>query len=233
MRGARRRLTILIMTLAVAGCASTTAPTPIIVLITPTPGETATPTAEPTTSPSESPSESPSVSPSESPSESPSVSPSESPSESPSPSGSPTSPAAGCTGSEAHKEYFANAANNLPFDVYCAVLPSGWWLQASEYHRANEYLYVLYRNNAGIEVILISGRLCADLSTCMDLFPVLDSASFDGLAGTMRSIGGSGHGVFVSPHSVPGYALVNPTGLSQAKVAQYAAAVIKVPKPES
>jgi hypothetical protein len=65
----------------------------------------------------------------------------------------------------------------------------------------------------------------------MDMFPVLDSASFDGLAGTMRDIGGGGRGVFVNPHSVPGYAFVAATGLSQAKVAEYAAAVIKVAKP--
>jgi len=214
----RRGALALTAALLLGGCASTT-PTPMTVYITLPPGETATPTAEATPSPTAE------QSPSESPAESPSASPSESP------SAAPTSPAASCTGSEAHKEYFVNAAKDLPWDVYCAVLPSGWWLQEAYYHRADEYLFVRYRNNAGVEVLLLEGRLCDVLSTCMDMFPVLDSASFDGLAGTMRGIGGGGRGVFVNPHSVPGYAFVNITGLSQAKVAEYAAAVIKVPKP--
>jgi hypothetical protein len=90
-------------------------------------------------------------------------------------------------------------------------------------------MYVLYRNSAGIEIILLEGRMCPDLSTCMDLYPTIGPGSFDGLAGTMRTIGG-GYGVFVNPHSIPGYVLGNSTGLSQAQMAQYAAAVIKVPK---
>jgi len=36
--------------------------------------------------------------------------------------------------------------------------------------------------------------------------------------------------VVVNPHSIPAYVLMNGSGLSQAQVAQYAAAVIKVPK---
>jgi hypothetical protein len=195
------------MALAVAGCAST-APTPLTVYLTLPPGETptATPTAEATPSPTEEPS----------------------PSETPSPSGSPTSPAAGCTGSEAHKEYFVNAAKDLPWDVYCAVLPSGWWLQQSEYNRADNRMAVSYTNNAGDEIVVLEGRLCDDLSTCGDGPGYVGPTSFGGLAGELRSLG-SGSGVFVSTHSVPGYIMYS-YDISQSKLAQYAAAVIKVPK---
>jgi hypothetical protein len=201
------------LALAMAGCGST-APTPLTVYLTLPPGETptATPTAEATPSPTEEPS----------------------PSESPSPSGSPTSPAAGCTGSEAHKEYFVNAAKDLPWDVYCAVLPSGWWLHESEYERADGgRMNVAYTNSAGDDVTMIEGRLCYDdLSICGDIFPVLGPASYDGLAGTMRDMGGGGRCVVVNPHSIPGYTVCSGS-LSQANVAQFAAAVIKVAKPGS
>jgi len=212
MRGARRRLTILAMALVVAGCAST-APTPQTIYVTLPPGETATPTAEPTAQPMPSPTEEPS--------------PAESPSGSP--SGPPASPAAGCTGSEAHKAYFVQAAKDLPWDVYCAVLPSDWWLQEAHYHRADEYLFVLYRNSAGMEAVLVGGRLCDVLSNCLDWYPTIGPASFDGLDGTIRHVEG-GYGVIVGPHSIPGY-VFGSADLSQAKVAEYAAAVIKVPKP--
>jgi hypothetical protein len=207
----------LVAAFLMAGCAST-APTPLTVYLTLPPGETpsATATAEATPSPTEEPS--PSESPAESPSESPSA--------------SPASPAAGCTGSEAHKAYFVNAAKDLPWDVYCAVLPSGWWLQSSEYKRADGgRMNVAYTNSAGDDVTMIEGRLCYDdLPICGDIYPVLGSASYGGLAGTMRDMGGGGRCVAVNPHSVPGYNLCS-RSLSQAKVAQFAAAVIKVPKP--
>jgi hypothetical protein len=211
---ARRDLLVAALALAVAGCAST-APTPLTVYLTLPPGETpsATATAEATPSPTEEPS------------------PSESPSESP--SASPTSPAAGCTGSEAHKAYFVNAAKDLPWDVYCAVLPSGWWLQSSVYERTDGgRLVTVYTNNGGDVVILTEGWLCAVLSTCLDIYPSLGSASFGGLAGTKRILGGATYAVVVSPHSIPGYMLYSPN-ISQAKVIQFAAAVIKVARPGS
>ena len=207
--GRKRRGLVFAMALAVAGCAST-APTPVTVYLTLPPGETATPTAEPTPSPNEEPS----------------------PTESPSPSGSPTSPAAGCTGSEAHKEYFVNAAKDLPWDVYCAVLPSSWWLQQSEYNRADQVMRVQYLNSHDDRLMLTEGRLCPDLATCGDEYTVLGAASFDGLDGTLRSLPGLAYCVVFDPHHVPGYVICS-ENLTRTQVAQYAAAVIKVAKPGS
>jgi hypothetical protein len=218
----RRGLVVVALALAVVGCAST-APTPLTVYITAPPGATptTTPTAEATPTPADEPS--PTESLAESPSES----------SAGSPSVSPTSPAAGCTGSETHKAYFVNAAKDMPFDIYCAVLPSGWWLMTSEYNRTDGgRMVTVYRNSADEVIVLTEGWLCASLSTCLDIYPSLGAAPFDGLAGTMRDMIGGGHGVVVNPHSIPGYWLYS-FDLSQAKVAQYAAAVIKVPKPGS
>jgi hypothetical protein len=217
---ARQAVAGLAIALAVAGCASTSA-TPMTIYVTLPPG--ATPTVEPTDEPTAVITEEPS------PSESASTTEEPSPSESPSAEPSPTSPAAGCTGSDAHKAYFVNAAKDLPWGVYCAALPSSFWLEGSEYNRSVNRLYATYTNNAGAHVALTEGKLCDDLPTCADPFPVIGPASFGGLAATMRNMGGTMRCVVASPKSIPGYALCGDVG--EAKIAQYAAAVVKVPKP--
>jgi hypothetical protein len=202
----RRGILVLATIVALAGCAGA-APTPETIYIPLTiPPETPSPTPEPTPTPTPE------------------------PTPTPTPTPSPTSPAAGCTATPEQQAYFVNAAIALPYDVYCAVLPAGWILYASQFTKPDGgRMWVLYRNNAGEEITLIQGKICADLTTCLDIYPTIGPAAFDGLTATIRTMG-PGLMVAVNPHSLPGYTLFS-GDLSQAKLTQLAAAVIKVPKP--
>lgn len=164
----------------------------------------------------------------------PTSAPTPSPTEIP-PTATPPPPAAGCTGSDTDKEFFVQAATVLHFDVYCAVLPSDWSIQKTNLMESDGgQMSVLYASDAGDEIAIAEGRLCDDdaLSACADQFPDLGPASFGDLAGTMREAE-EGFCVLVSPHSMPAYALCGHDTVSQARVGQYAAAVIKVPRPGS
>ena len=68
----------------------------------------------------------------------PSALPTETPTVAPTPSGSPSeSPAAdavdGCTGTDDNRAFFAEAAVNLDWPVYCAILPARWSVNTGSY----------------------------------------------------------------------------------------------------
>jgi hypothetical protein len=141
-----------------------------------TPGpSTAVPSSpEPTSSrsPSPSPAEpSPSTSPapsSASPAPSGSVAPSPAASTSPAASATPTPSPAGadeCSGNDDNQEFFDGAADGLPFDVYCAVLPDGWSVAGGEWRDAR--LEIEYRGPGGASLLLRQGRFCGDIPECL------------------------------------------------------------------
>ncbi len=199
----RQGVVALAMVSVLAGCSSS-APTPIVILVTPSPAAS-TPAPTPT----------------------PEVTPTPSPEVTATPSESPTSAAAACTGTAAHQAFFVNAAADLPFDVYCAVLPSSWWLDSASYN--GPFLEVAYKNGAGDSIWIFEGGWCPPEAWCADPGPPVGSASFDGLGGTLYS-GGSYYTLKVGTAANPAYAMGG-GGMSQAQFTAWAAAVVKVPKP--
>jgi hypothetical protein len=186
-----------------AGCTSTEA-TPIVIFLTPSPAAS---TPAPTPTAVETPTASPTAT--------------------PTPTPSPTSAAVACTGNEAHQAFFVHAAADLPFDVYCAVLPSSWWLDDASYD--GPFLEVAYRNGAGDGIWLFEGGWCPPDAWCAGPGAPIGSASFDGLGGTLYS-SGSYFTVQVGTVANPAY-LMGGAGMSQAQFKAWAAAVVKVPKP--
>jgi hypothetical protein len=57
-----------------------------------------------------------------------------------------------CSGTAKNKAFFVEAAAAVPFPVYCAVLPSDWWISSGDIWPATEY------NPAGIQVDYENGR---------------------------------------------------------------------------
>jgi hypothetical protein len=200
----RQGVVALAIVAALAGCSSS-APTPIVILVTPTPAAS-TPAPTPT----------------------PEVTPTPSPEVTATPSESPTSAAAACTGTAAHQAFFVNAAADLPFDVYCAVLPSSWWLDSASYN--GPFLEVAYKNGAGAIIWMYEGAWCPPEGWCASPGPPIGPASFDGLGGTLYS-SGSTYTLQVGTAADPAYLMGGGGGMSQAQFKAWAAAVVKVPRP--
>jgi hypothetical protein len=200
---ARRRVAVLVMALALAGCSSTSS-TPMVVIVTPTPAASTpapTPTIEPT--------------------------PTVTPTETPSPTPSPTSAAEACTGTAENKAFFVDAASKLKFDVYCAVLPSSWWLDSGFYVVPDGgYLNVEYKNAAGASFTLREGAWCPPEKACIAHGPAIGPAPFDGLAGTLHLNAGT-YTLEVGTWADPAYLMVG-SGMSEAQFRAWAAALVKV-----
>lgn len=173
----------------------------VLVGCTPASGPTATP-ARPTEEPTSSPSESiatpepsnpvePSVEPVDTPTPSSSVEPS--PSES-----AGTGAAAGCTGTDENRQFFEAAAGDLDWQVYCAVLPSGWFVGTGGYRQAGGgRLEITYRGPGGARFELHEGGFCADGSGCVPTGTEAGDASFGDQAGTLISTDEGGWAVVV------------------------------------
>lgn len=77
-------------------------------------------------------------------------------------------PAAACTGSDNNREFFAAAAAALSFDVYCPVLPSGWFVSHGEYHLASGgRLEISYRGPGGATLELVERGPCQAGDDCI------------------------------------------------------------------
>jgi hypothetical protein len=210
----RRTAAVLAIAVAVAGCSSAKPTQRIVILPTPTPmpTEEVTPTPEPTLESTGSPSASPSAS----------------PSETPGPSATP-GPVDACTGSAENKDYFQDAANNLAFDVYCAVLPAGWWLSASEWRgHPNTYLTISYKNAKGWTISVGEYNFCSGAPLCWTSISDLGSANFGDRAGHLYLRATGVYAVYVDPGTTHGYQMVGSGGVSQSDVKAYAAAMVKL-----
>lgn len=188
------RLTgILVAALLVAACGDTTGPLTDGQTDAPTAGSaTIAPSADPSAGgPSGAPSAEPSSEPSSEPSTEPSVTPGSTPTPgtSPDPNASPTTePEAACTGSDDNRAFFAAAAVVMDWDVYCAVLPSGWFVQSGQYRQANGgFLEITYSGSGGRTLALREGAFCGDPSGCVPAGPEIGAASFGAIEGTLIS----------------------------------------------
>jgi hypothetical protein len=203
-----KAILVLAVVVALSGCTSSSA-TPLASSPTPTSEQTAS--AETTPSPAE-------------------ATPTQSiaPTDSPTPAPSPTSPAAGCTGTADNQAFFVEAAAKLHFDVYCAVLPSGWWLQTGSYTLASGgFLQVEYKTAGAATFSLWEGAWCPPSKSCIAVGPLVGPASFDGLSGSLY-LNSTTYTLRVGTVANPAYLMVG-SGMTQAQFTALAAALIKVP----
>ena len=229
---ARVRAIVAAAGLALALSACTAAgPTPIVKYQTPVPTPTGTPTAAPTPTPTQTPTPTPTDIPggagvpgaSES-----AVAATDTPTTEP----TPTGPAGGCSGSVKNQAFFADAANKVPFAVYCGVMPGGWYFgTASDAYGSTGWVKATYSGPGGAQIVIQEGAFCTSgSSACSAHDSVLGSANFGDLNGTLDSLGpNAGFAIYVSAGTAHGYTATG-TNVSQGTFVSIAGALIKVPK---
>lgn len=83
---------------------------------------------------------------------------------------SPSNVANGCSGSDANRTFFDQAAATMSWPVYCAVLPTGWFVDAGSYRVANGgHLNVTYRGPGNAHLAIAEGNVCDGLGTDIDV----------------------------------------------------------------
>lgn len=142
--------------------------------------------------------------------------------------GASPGPAAGCSGSDANREFYAALAGAVAWPVLCAVLPRGWYVSAGSYRLANGgRLEIGYQGPAGARVTLTEGNFCTESSGCVPPGEDAGPADLGPLAGTLVRLDDGGFAVVVDRGLRPSWLLVA-RGLEEAAVVALAAAVVEV-----
>jgi hypothetical protein len=107
-------------------------------------------------------------------------------------------PAAACSGNDQNREFFEAAAAALQWTVYCAVLPTGWFVVSGEYRQAGGgRLEIAYRGPGGARFELREGGFCADADGCVPSGTEIGDAAFDGQTGTLIATDDGGWAIVV------------------------------------
>jgi hypothetical protein len=148
------------------------------------------------------------------------------------PGASPTSRAEACSGNQTNKDFFAEAAAKEKFAVYCAVLPTKWWIQSGKYTLPNGgYVVLGYKNSAGGIIEFDQGAYClTSPAACSPHIATIGPVPLGDMTGILTVIDATPtYGIFVAPGTTHAYAFAG-RGMTQAQIKAWAAAIIKVPK---
>ena len=137
-----------------------------------------------------------------------------------------------CTGSAENRDFFAAAAETMSWDVYCAVLPDGWFVETGAYRLADGgRLDVTYRGPGGEKIEVRQGAYCtSDASACAPRDREIGSAAFGDRPGVLVALGGSekdGFAVYVDAGVAPSWA-ISGSGMDEAAFTAIAAALHRV-----
>jgi hypothetical protein len=208
----------------VAACGPTVATAP------PTsgsPSPSATSSAEPSAAPSAS-AGTGSPQPSVEPGGSPFPQGSEGPSQSAGPSPQPGSSDA-CSGTAENRDFYAALAASVAWDVYCPVLPEGWFVASGSYRLSSGgQLTITYRGPAGAEIDVREGGYCAGQSDCIPSGTDSGSASFGDLPARLLALGNGSWMVVVAPPGGDATWQATGTGMDGPALASYTAAFAHV-----
>lgn len=171
--GVRALVLIVLALVALAGCggdgASSAAPSGSPGTSGPTAGPTEpSPTADAGSTDVPGPTEDPGAS----------ATPAPTPAPTPRPSGT-AGPAAACTGSAENRAFYASVAEDVAWDVYCPVLPAGWFVDTGRYQAsAGGLLEIDYKGPAGARLEIRQGAYCRGDDDCIPAGPDAGTASF-------------------------------------------------------
>jgi hypothetical protein len=164
----------------------------------------------------------------------PSASPESTPSASPTPGETtppPTPGEASCSGSNDNRAFFEQAASVMSWAVYCAVLPTGWYVETGSYRlAAGGHLEITYRGPSDAHLAMAEGNICdqtTDVDTCAPRDAVIGPAAFDDQAGELGRLS-NGLVLDVNRGGDPSWRVTG-IGLSEADFTAICAAMYHVP----
>ncbi len=138
--------------------------------------------------------------------------------------------ASACSGNHDNRVFFEAIAGQVTWSVYCAVLPSGWFVQTGSFSlRDGGRMEITYKGPGGSLLTLEEGNICENgASACAVQGQQLGSSAFGDQTGTLSAMDSSGgYGIYVDPGSFPSWSLTA-TGLDESAFTGFAAALYHV-----
>jgi hypothetical protein len=151
-----------------------------------------------------------------------------SPSASDLPSAATASAAASpCQPEGSNPNFWPGIVRSVSWDVYCAVLPKGWYVSSGVYRLANGgRLAISYKGPGGASLSLSEGSFCTDGSGCVPAGKDAGVAAFGALAGTLVAVDAGGYAIVVDRGQTPSW-LMTTSGLDQATTISLGAALVR------
>ncbi|HEY8988358.1 MAG TPA: hypothetical protein VIM39_05005 [Candidatus Limnocylindrales bacterium] len=137
-------------------------------------------------------------------------------------------PAAACSGTAQNRDFFRAAATVMTWTVYCAVLPSGWFVDSGQYRQAaGGWIQIAYKGPGGARLELHEGAFCSASDGCVP--PGTDSgdASFGDRTGTLVTLADGGWAVVVDRATAISWLAVG-SGMDEATFRQLTGALATV-----
>jgi hypothetical protein len=147
------------------------------------------------------------------------------PPEASAPASSGPDSAAACSGTDKNREFFGAAAAAVQWTVYCAVLPTGWFVESGQYRGSSGgWVQIAYKGPGGARLELHEGAFCSAADGCVP--PGTDSgdAAFGDRTGTLVNLDSGGWAVVVDRGKSISWLAVG-TGISEATFRRLAAAL--------
>jgi hypothetical protein len=117
----------------------------------------------------------------------------------------------------------------VAWDVYCPVLPPGWFVASGSYRLSSGgQLTITYRGPGGAEIDVREGGYCAGQSDCIPSGSDAGSASFGDLPARLLALGNGSWMVVVAPPGGDAAWQATGTGMDGPALAAYTAAFAHV-----
>jgi len=105
-----------------------------------------------------------------------------------------------CSGTAENRDFYAALAASVAWDVYCPVLPPGWFVDSGSYRLSNGgQLSITYRGPDGARIVVREGNYCAGLPDCIPTGPDAGTASFGDRDARLLDLGNGSWLVVVAP----------------------------------
>lgn len=151
------------------------------------------------------------------------------------PSASPTKAAtsepgtaSACSGSDDNRRFYLGLAEAVDWDVYCAVLPSGWSVTAGEYQlRGGGWMTIVYRGPGGVTLELRQGNDCVAPDDCVPDGEVAGENAYGDREGTLVVAPDGRYTVVVDRGAAPSWLIIG-SDMDVADLQGYAAALARV-----
>ena len=159
----------------------------------------------------------PTDAPTDAPTDQPTDTPTDAPTDSPTtgPTDQPTNPAVPCTNGR-NEAFFTDIAAAVAWPVYCAVLPSGWFVQSGSYMLAGGgRMEIGYRGPGDARLELSEGAFCGQPDGCVPAGVDSGETTFGDLSATLVALDDGGWAAVVERDASPSWLAIG-SGLDEA-----------------
>ena len=134
-----------------------------------------------------------------------------------------------CSGTAENRDFYSALSASVAWDVYCPVLPPGWFVANGSYRLSNGgQLTITYQGPAGATLEVREGGYCSGQPDCIPTGTDAGSASFGDLAARLVDLGNGSWLVVAAPPGGDASWQATGTGMDGPTLAGYTAAFVRV-----